>query len=106
MVVAQSGPSRKGEVISKDEILGGVQGKPTAIFVKKRRVQLNVKTTIESGVSQLICSKPNSSLPAFATGVVQYDLLARRSVPYSYVYAFIEAVGRAGLPRRERRRHR
>lgn len=30
-------------------------------------------------------------LQSFATSFVQYDLLAQRYVPYSYVYAFIEA---------------
>lgn len=30
-------------------------------------------------------------LLSFATGFVQYDLVARRYVPYSYVYPFIEA---------------
>lgn len=30
-------------------------------------------------------------LLSFATGFVQYDLLARRYVPYSYVYPFVEA---------------
>jgi len=30
-------------------------------------------------------------LQSFATGFVQYDLVARRYVPYSYVYPFIEA---------------
>ncbi|MGF1657676.1 MAG: MauE/DoxX family redox-associated membrane protein [Verrucomicrobiales bacterium] len=29
----------------------------------------------------------------FATGFVQYDLLAQRYVPYAYVYAFIETIG-------------
>lgn len=30
-------------------------------------------------------------LLSFATGFIQYDLLARRYVPYSYVYPFVEA---------------
>lgn len=30
-------------------------------------------------------------LQSFATGFVQYDLVARRYVPYSYVYPFVEA---------------
>lgn len=30
-------------------------------------------------------------LQSFATGFVQYDLIARRWVPYSYVYPFVEA---------------
>lgn len=30
-------------------------------------------------------------LRSFATGFVQYDLVARRYVPYSYVYPFVEA---------------
>lgn len=30
-------------------------------------------------------------LMSFATGFVQYDLIARRYVPYSYVYPFVEA---------------
>ena len=30
-------------------------------------------------------------LKSFATGFVQYDLVARRYVPYSYVYPFVEA---------------
>ncbi|MBK1833539.1 glutaredoxin family protein [Roseibacillus ishigakijimensis] len=30
-------------------------------------------------------------LQSFATGFVQYDLLARRYVPYSYLYPFVEA---------------
>ena len=34
-------------------------------------------------------------LRAFATGFVQYDLVARRYVPYAYVYAFVE--GGAGI---------
>lgn len=34
-------------------------------------------------------------LDGFATGFVQYDLLAQRYVPYAYVYAGIEAVGGA-----------
>ena len=34
-------------------------------------------------------------LQAFATGFVQYDLVAQRYVPYAYVYAFIEAIGGA-----------
>lgn len=34
-------------------------------------------------------------LNGFATGFVQYDLLARRYVPYATVYALIEAVGGA-----------
>ena len=33
------------------------------------------------------------NLQTFATGFVQYDLLARRYVPYASVYAFIEAIG-------------
>lgn len=33
------------------------------------------------------------NLLSFATGFVQYDLLARRYVPYSYVYPYIEAGG-------------
>lgn len=32
-------------------------------------------------------------LNSYATGFVQYDLLARRYVPYAYLYAFIEAFG-------------
>lgn len=32
-------------------------------------------------------------LQGYATGFVQYDLLAQRYVPYAYVYACIEAVG-------------
>lgn len=32
-------------------------------------------------------------LLSFATGFVQYDLLARKYVPYSYLYAFLEAGG-------------
>lgn len=32
-------------------------------------------------------------LKGYATGFVQYDLLAQRYVPYAYVYAFIEAGG-------------
>ncbi|MDQ8185088.1 glutaredoxin [Pelagicoccus sp. SDUM812002] len=32
-------------------------------------------------------------LLSYATGFVQYDLLARHYVPYAYVYAFIEAIG-------------
>jgi len=31
------------------------------------------------------------NLQSFATGFVQYDLIARRYVPYSNIYAFIEA---------------
>ena len=34
-------------------------------------------------------------LDSFATGFVQYDLLARRYVPYANVYAYIETVGGA-----------
>lgn len=34
-------------------------------------------------------------LDGFATGFVQYDLLAQRYVPYASIYAFIEAVGGA-----------
>lgn len=34
-------------------------------------------------------------LKGYATGFVQYDLLAQRYVPYAYVYAFIEAGGGA-----------
>lgn len=34
-------------------------------------------------------------LKNYATGFVQYDLLAQRYVPYAYVYAFIEAAGGA-----------
>ena len=34
-------------------------------------------------------------LQGFATGFVQYDLLAQRYVPYAYIYAFIEAAGGA-----------
>ena len=34
-------------------------------------------------------------LQSFATGFVQYDLLAREYVPYSYVYPFVEAGGGA-----------
>jgi glutaredoxin/uncharacterized membrane protein YphA (DoxX/SURF4 family) len=34
-------------------------------------------------------------LDSFATGFVQYDVLAQRYVPYATVYAFIEAVGGA-----------
>jgi glutaredoxin/uncharacterized membrane protein YphA (DoxX/SURF4 family) len=34
-------------------------------------------------------------LKGYATGFVQYDLLAQRYVPYAYVYAFIEASGGA-----------
>ena len=30
-------------------------------------------------------------LMSFATGFVQYDLIARRYVPYSYIYPFVEA---------------
>lgn len=33
------------------------------------------------------------NLQAFANGFVQYDLLARRYVPYAAVYAFIETIG-------------
>lgn len=32
-------------------------------------------------------------LLAFATGFVQYDLIARRYVPYAYLYAFVETGG-------------
>ncbi|WP_395736213.1 glutaredoxin family protein [Prosthecobacter sp.] len=32
-------------------------------------------------------------LQSFATGFVQYDLLARRYVPYAHAYAFIETLG-------------
>lgn len=34
-------------------------------------------------------------LRSFATGFVQYDLVARRYVPYSYVYPYVEAGGGA-----------
>lgn len=34
-------------------------------------------------------------LQSFATGFVQYDLLAQRYVPYASVYAFVEAIGGA-----------
>ncbi len=34
-------------------------------------------------------------LKSYATGFVQYDLLAQRYVPYAYIYAFIEAGGGA-----------
>jgi glutaredoxin/uncharacterized membrane protein YphA (DoxX/SURF4 family) len=34
-------------------------------------------------------------LDGFATGFVQYDLLAQRYVPYAMIYAFIEAIGGA-----------
>jgi glutaredoxin/uncharacterized membrane protein YphA (DoxX/SURF4 family) len=34
-------------------------------------------------------------LKGFATGFVQYDLLAQRYVPYAYVYALIETIGGA-----------
>jgi uncharacterized membrane protein YphA (DoxX/SURF4 family) len=33
------------------------------------------------------------NLQSYANGFIQYDLLARRYVPYAYVYAFIEAIG-------------
>lgn len=33
------------------------------------------------------------NLQSFATGFVQYDLLARRYVPYSFIYPYIEAIG-------------
>ena len=33
------------------------------------------------------------NLQSYANGFIQYDLLARRYVPYAYIYAFIEAVG-------------
>lgn len=33
------------------------------------------------------------NLQSYANGFIKYDLLARRYVPYAYVYAFIEAVG-------------
>jgi glutaredoxin len=33
------------------------------------------------------------NLQSYANGFVQYDLVARRWVPYAYVYAFVEAVG-------------
>lgn len=32
-------------------------------------------------------------LQSYATGFIQYDLLAQRYVPYAYVYAFIETIG-------------
>src|SRR5690606_30517550 len=32
-------------------------------------------------------------LRSYATGFVQYDLVARRYVPYAYLYAFVEAGG-------------
>lgn len=32
-------------------------------------------------------------LRSYATGFVQYDLVARHYVPYAYIYAFIEAAG-------------
>jgi glutaredoxin/uncharacterized membrane protein YphA (DoxX/SURF4 family) len=35
------------------------------------------------------------NLKGYATGFVQYDLLAQRYVPYAYVYAFIETGGGA-----------
>lgn len=35
------------------------------------------------------------NLQSFATGFIQYDLLARRYLPYSYVYPFVEAGGGA-----------
>lgn len=35
------------------------------------------------------------NLLSFATGFVQYDLVARRYVPYSYIYPYIEAGGGA-----------
>ncbi len=34
-------------------------------------------------------------LQSFATGFVQYDVIAQRYVPYSYVYAFIESIAGA-----------
>lgn len=34
-------------------------------------------------------------LKSYATGFVQYDLIARHFVPYAYVYAFVEAIGGA-----------
>jgi len=33
------------------------------------------------------------NLMSFATGFIQYDVIARRYVPYSYIYPFIEAGG-------------
>ena len=32
-------------------------------------------------------------LQSYANGFIQYDLLARRYVPYAYFYAFVEAIG-------------
>lgn len=33
------------------------------------------------------------NLQSYSNGFIQYDLFARRYVPYAYVYAFIEAIG-------------
>lgn len=57
---------------------------------------LNIVRILELFIAFSMCAlgiQKLQDLKGYATGFVQYDLLAQRYVPYAYVYAFIEAGG-------------
>ncbi len=56
----------------------------------------SVIRTVELFIAFSMCAlgiQKLRDLQSYATGFVQYDLLAQRYVPYAYVYAFIETIG-------------
>jgi glutaredoxin/uncharacterized membrane protein YphA (DoxX/SURF4 family) len=60
--------------------------------------QISIIRVIELVIAFSMCAlgiQKLRDLKSYATGFVQYDLLAQRYVPYAYVYAFIEATGGA-----------
>ena len=60
--------------------------------------QLSVIRVAELFIAFSMCAlgiQKLRDLKSYATGFVQYDLLAQRYVPYAYVYALIEATGGA-----------
>ncbi|WP_269539367.1 glutaredoxin family protein [Cerasicoccus fimbriatus] len=57
---------------------------------------LNLIRVLELFIAFSMCAlgiQKLQDLKGYATGFVQYDLVAQRYVPYAYVYAFIEAGG-------------
>lgn len=60
--------------------------------------ELSIIRIIELFIAFSMCAlgiQKLRDLKGYATGFVQYDLLAQRYVPYAYIYAFIEAFGGA-----------
>ncbi len=74
-------------------VVGGVALGLAYLFVDARGTSNWIPTLIEDFIAiamVLLGMLKLQNLQGFATGFVQYDLLARRYVPYAGIYAFLE----------------